>query len=149
MSTCRSIQKTSLLVKKKKKQLLVLFTLKEVPIKIKWSFLKGSLEDEKKQQPPLQERFKITALHKMLKGSRSEHPLGWGCPLTPVLMTLYLKHVAKEMIENVKDQRPSTHISRENVTVRFSKEFNKSLLKNLTDKYTNVDCTILERNRFP
>nr|XP_055076897.1 uncharacterized protein LOC129456101 [Misgurnus anguillicaudatus] len=124
----------------------VLFSLK-VPINVLWSSLNGLLDEEQDKQrtePPLHNKFKICVLHKILKDCLNTEykSLYFGCPLTPVLITLYLKHVANKMIKKAKNQRTSIHISRENVIVTFSEEFD--LLENFKEKLNSVEFTILE-----
>ncbi|XP_057211320.1 uncharacterized protein LOC130567328 [Triplophysa rosa] len=139
------------------KKTTVLFTYKNSLISVKWSVLNDvlgkitmpALQNEggvtRRTEPALMEKCKIAALHKILKYNRSKNEilLRWGCPLTPVLVTLYLKHVANEMVQEVNDRKPSIHISKENVIVRLSVKSEPSL-NNLTEKYTDVDCTILD-----
>ncbi|KAI2653244.1 hypothetical protein H4Q32_006651 [Labeo rohita] len=81
----------------------VLFTFKEQPVKLRWTVLRQFIAkelDRDKTNPPLSSKLNIDILNRVLKNStRGKYKLlCWGCPLTPVLMTLCLKCVAKEMI---------------------------------------------------
>ncbi len=127
----------------------VLFTFKEQSVKLRWTVLRRFMAkemDRDKTNPPLSDKLKIDILNRVLRNSpRGNYKLlCWGCPLTPVLMTLCLKCVAKEMIDSVRDQTSKLFISRENVVARFSVGFDRGLLRDLEQKYILVKCKLLE-----
>ncbi len=127
----------------------VLFTFKEQSVKLRWTFLRTFMAKEMdidKTNPPLSDKLKIDILNRVLTNSpRGKYKLlCWGCPLTPVLMTLCLKCVAKEMTDSVRDQTSKIFISRENVVARFSVDFDRGLLRDLDQKYDLVKCKLLE-----
>lgn len=131
------------------KNTAVLFTFKEPLEKVRWSVLRSFLAKENditKTNPPLSDKLNIDILNRVLRNSpRGKYKLlCWGCPLTPVLMTLCLKHIANEMICSVQDNKSKIFISRENVIARFSDDFDRCLLGNLEKKYIIVDCILLE-----
>uniref|UniRef100_A0A8C1X1M7 exodeoxyribonuclease III n=1 Tax=Cyprinus carpio TaxID=7962 RepID=A0A8C1X1M7_CYPCA len=135
---------------RKKENKAVLFTFKEQPIKVRWSVLRKFLAkemDKVKTNPPIPDTYLIDIFYRVLKNSpRGKYKLlCWGCPLTPVLKTLCLKCIANEMIEMVKDQASKIFISRENVVVRFSLDFDKGL-NNLKEKYIFVECKLVDAN---
>ncbi len=135
--------------RKKKNYKTVLFTFKEQPIKVRWSVLKTFLAiemDKVKTNPPLPDSYLIDIFDRILKNSprRKYKLLCWGCPLTPVLMTLCLKRIANEMFEIVNDQASNIFISRENVVARFSLDFDEKLLKNIEEKYTFVEWKLVD-----
>ncbi len=132
-----------------RKKKVVLFTFKEQPIKVRWSVLRGFIAkemDRKKTDPPLSNKLKIDILNRVLKNStRGKYKLlRWGCPLTPVLMTLYLKRIANEMMDSVQDKTSKIFISREHVVVRFSVDFDDNLLEKLKENYINVECKLVD-----
>lgn len=133
---------------RKKKCKAVLFTFKKEEM-IKWSFLEKFLAkemDKVKTNPPLPDTYLIDILNIILKnGPKGKYKLlRWGCPLTPVLMTLCLKCIANEMIEMVKDPTSKIFISRENVVVRFPLNFDINTLNNLKEKYIFVECKLVD-----
>ncbi len=132
--------------RKKKNYKAVLFTFKNQQV-VRWSVLRTFLEkemDKVKTNPPFPDTLDI--FYRLLKNSprRKYKLLCWGCPLTPVLMTLCLKRIANELIETVKDQASKIFISRENVVARFSHDFDQKLLKNLNEKYIFVECKLVD-----
>uniref|UniRef100_A0A8C1CYN8 exodeoxyribonuclease III n=1 Tax=Cyprinus carpio carpio TaxID=630221 RepID=A0A8C1CYN8_CYPCA len=134
---------------RKKENKAVLFTFKEQPIKVSWSVLRKFLAkemDKVKTTPPIPDTYLIDIFYRVLKNSScgKYKLLCWGCPLTPVLMTLCLKCIANEMIEMFENKTSKIFISRENVVVRLPLDFDKKILKNLKEKYIFVECKLVE-----
>uniref|UniRef100_A0A8C2HSK9 exodeoxyribonuclease III n=1 Tax=Cyprinus carpio TaxID=7962 RepID=A0A8C2HSK9_CYPCA len=134
---------------RKKENKALLFTFKEQPIKVSWFVLRKFLAkemDKDKTNPPIPDTYLIDIFYRVLKNSsRGKYKLlCWGCPLTPVLMTLCLKCIANEMIEMFENKTSKIFISRENVVVRLPLDFAKKILKNLKEKYIFVECKLVD-----
>ncbi|XP_051992665.1 uncharacterized protein LOC127651011 isoform X2 [Xyrauchen texanus] len=124
----------------------VLFAFKKGPKKVPWNFLNSCFTTEQQREPRLPTKFKIDILENILQNSsdRRHKMLYWGCPLTPVLMRLCLKHIAERFVEKVKQPKAKIHISQDNVIVSLSEKVSSDLLKQAETELPCVHCKFVD-----
>ncbi|XP_051519659.1 uncharacterized protein LOC127421002 [Myxocyprinus asiaticus] len=135
---------TDYIVDKKCKK--VLFTFKKGPKMVPWSFFERCFNTEQQREPRLHTKFKIDILENILQNSpdRRYKILYWGCPLTPVLMRLFLIHIAERFVEHVKQPKAKIHISIDNVIVSLSENVSRDLLEKAETELPCVHCKFVD-----
>ncbi|KAI4885684.1 hypothetical protein NFI96_002643 [Prochilodus magdalenae] len=120
--------------------------------RVKWSYIKNALEEQKQVNSEWCQDFVI--LENLLRNSDDSEcspetykHLRQGCPLTPVLMTLVLKSISSKLIGHLEQYR--ILVFRQSVIVCVRQEDQdevEATLVNLSDHLGMSDIVVLSRN---
>ncbi|KAI4879024.1 hypothetical protein NFI96_024224, partial [Prochilodus magdalenae] len=120
--------------------------------RVKWSYIKNALEEQKQVNSEWCQDFVI--LENLLRNSDDSEcspetykHLRQGCPLTPVLMTLVLKSISSKLIGHLEQHR--LLVFRQSVIVCVRQEDQdevEATLVNLSDHLGMSDIVVLSRN---